>query len=84
MDGRVSKFALPYGDDAVGITAGTDGALWFTDWRGNKIGRLSVRGDYKYFPIPTPSSGPSGIASAQDGTIWFAESQADKIGRLKP
>lgn len=27
----------------VGITAGPDGALWFTDYLGNSIGRVEIR-----------------------------------------
>jgi streptogramin lyase len=45
------------------ITAGPDGALWFTEPVGgvNKIGRITTNGVITEFPIPTASSFPSVI-----------------------
>lgn len=42
--GVVTKFLLPTGvlDDTKGIAAGLDGALWFAEYNGNRIGRLSM------------------------------------------
>lgn len=40
---RVTEYALPTtGGAASGITAGPDGALWFTEVDGNRIGRIRV------------------------------------------
>ncbi|MBD8136087.1 hypothetical protein IFR10_11080 [Bacillus sp. CFBP 13597] len=36
-----------------GITAGKDGALWFTQHKANQIGRLTMQGEITEFPIPT-------------------------------
>src|SRR5438128_1529458 len=41
-----------------GIAAGPDGALWFTEFNGNKIGRITTAGVITEFPIPTSNSGP--------------------------
>ena len=35
---------------------GSDGALWFTESRGNAIGRLGVDGKVTEYPIPTPDA----------------------------
>jgi virginiamycin B lyase len=66
------------------ITAGFDGNLWFTEYTGNKIGRITPSGTITEFTIPTPSSTPLGIVSGPDGAIWFAETATNKIGRLVP
>jgi streptogramin lyase len=41
------------------IAAGPDGALWFTEYNGNKIGRITTTGTITEFTIPTVNSGPS-------------------------
>ena len=41
-----------------GITAGPDGALWFTEQTANKIGRITTAGVITEFPIPTANSLP--------------------------
>lgn len=43
--GAISEFLLPSDSDAVfGITAGPDGALWFTEANDKKIGRMTTTG----------------------------------------
>jgi virginiamycin B lyase len=67
------------------LTVGRDGAVWFTDPQGGRIGRIfpgNSKADY-YF-VPTPRSGPAGIAATRDGSIWFTEHAADKIAILVP
>ena len=81
----INEFTIPTADsEPSGITAGPDGALWFTEEYGNKIGRITPQGDIfiTEFPIPTANSGPNGIASGPDGNLWFTEYWADKIGRI--
>jgi virginiamycin B lyase len=68
------------------ITAGPDGALWFTETQGNQIGRITATGVVTEYPVPTPSSHPYGITAGPDGALWFAEggdgSISGKIGRI--
>jgi virginiamycin B lyase len=64
------------------ITAGPDGALWFTEANANNIGRITTAGDVTEFAIPTVSSQLSGITAGPDGALWFAELAAGKIGRI--
>jgi virginiamycin B lyase len=83
--GSMVEHALPSSDCAPGdITAGPDGALWFTETAGNRIGRITTAGVINEFPIPTPGSGPVGIATGSDGNLWFTESDANQIGRITP
>src|SRR5437016_6419475 len=62
----------------VGIAASPDGYLWFTEFNGNKIGRVTTAGVFTEFLVPTASSGPEGIAAGPDGNIWFTERTGNK------
>jgi streptogramin lyase len=57
----------------LGITAGKDGALWFTESFLDRIGRVSVNGSVSEYTSPVTGLGLMGIAVAPDGSIWFAE-----------
>src|SRR2546429_638765 len=63
-------------------SAGPDGALWFTESLGNKIGRITTAGAVTEYPIPTSNSGPYGIVAGPDGALWFTEQLGGKIGRI--
>src|SRR5271165_790374 len=69
--GAISEVALP-NSGPVGITAGPDGNLWFTEFSGNKIGRITPGGTVTEFSAGiTPNSGPDGITAGPDGNLWF-------------
>lgn len=65
-----------------GITDGQDGALWFTERTGNRIGRLTTSGVLTEFPLPTAGSSPTDIAAGSDGALWFTENGGNRIGRI--
>jgi virginiamycin B lyase len=78
------EFPLPTSAVAhtpVGISTGPDGNLWFTEYAGNKIGRITPSGQITEFPLPTPNNGPFGITDGPDGNLWFTE-QAHMLGRI--
>jgi virginiamycin B lyase len=64
------------------IAAGADGALWFTEFGGNAIGRITTSGTITEFPLPTGDSEPNGIAAGPDGALWFTELAGNRIGRI--
>ncbi|MGH7485123.1 MAG: virginiamycin B lyase family protein, partial [bacterium] len=77
----------------IGIVAGPDNALWFTEASANKIGRITTSGIVTEFAIPTPQGNPIGITVGPDGALWFTESGrftggvlsgGNKIGRVTP
>jgi streptogramin lyase len=83
----VEEFPVPSrGAAPWGITVGRDGAIWFTEARGNKIGRLDPRNPsaIEEFPLPSPDSEPHSITAAPDGALWFFESKAKKVARMDP
>src|SRR5207253_5373704 len=62
-----------------------DGALWFTEQRANKLGRLDPRtGQMKEFPLRTPGSGPHGLVADREGSIWFTAISKGYVGKLDP
>ncbi len=70
------------GSVPFGITAGPDGALWFTESVGNRIGRITTAGVIsEYSSGLSANSNPSGIAAGPDGALWFTEA-ANRIGRI--
>jgi len=64
------------------IVVGPDGALWFNEFGGNKIGRISTDGIITEYVIPTVNSGPNGITAGPDDALWFTEYRGNKIGRI--
>jgi trimeric autotransporter adhesin len=67
------------------ITAGPDGALWFTNPANNSIGRITTAGAVTNFTDPG-ISGPVGITAGPDGALWFTNfntsSGSSSIGRI--
>src|SRR5450631_2354629 len=51
-----TAFPLPM-VDPNGITSGPGGNLWFTEYSGKKIGRITLTGILIEFPVPTASGG---------------------------
>lgn len=78
--GEVSEFPLNPGARPVGITAGGDGAVWFTESSTNSIGRITPTGDVSSFFLSTTDR-PGAIVWGADGALWFTES-GNKIGRM--
>ena len=84
--GVITEYAVPTaGSQPVSIVSGPDGALWFTEAAGNKVGRITTEGTItNEYPIPTGASGLDDIAIGPDGNPWFAESVGNKIGSIDP
>jgi streptogramin lyase len=91
--GQVTEFPTPTAHSLpLGIVAGRDGYLWFTECvpdsagqscvSDSKIGRSDVHGQITEFALPVPTSGPAGITVDQSGAIWFTETFTAKIGRI--
>jgi len=63
------------------IVAGPDGALWFTEQRGDKVGRITTAGEVTEFPLAAGAL-PGPIVAAADGALWFSERNTDTIARM--
>src|SRR5437588_268553 len=73
-------FPVPSGSVDL-IVAGPDGALWFTEYSVDKIGRITRAGAITEFSV---GHGPHDIAAGPDGALWFTEYTANRIGRITP
>src|SRR5262245_19726305 len=60
------------------------GAVWFTELKGNRVGRIATGGAIVEYVLPHPGSQPHGIAAASDGSLWVAESSGSRIARIGP
>jgi len=75
------------------ITAGPDGALWFTGVP-DKVGRITTRGVISELTVPTSASvggvspQPDAISAGPDGNLWCIASVGNgldtNIGRITP
>jgi sugar lactone lactonase YvrE len=65
------------------IISGPQGALWFSEFYTDKIGRIATGGRITEFPLPD-NNDIEGIAAGPDGNIWFTEPGAQQIGRMTP
>lgn len=71
------------------ITAGPDGAVWFTTYGGGEVGRITVAGALTLFNVPRPPGessdrvrGPEGITAGPDGALWYVEDFGNRVGRV--
>ncbi|MFL5971344.1 MAG: Virginiamycin B lyase [Gaiellaceae bacterium] len=81
--GSFLEYAVPTANSQpVSIVAGPDGNLWFTEFRGNKIARMTTAGTVTEFSIPTVNSQPDDMDVGPDGNLWFAEVLGNRIGRI--
>ena len=74
------EFPISPGSAPHGIAAGPDGALWFTEYAGNRIGRITTGGSVTEFTVP--SGGPDHITAGPDGALWFTEPAGNMVGRI--
>ena len=81
-DGSSQRYALDEGSFPISITAGPDGALWFTEGRGDAIGRITLGGDITEHPLPSSGAFAGDITSGPDGALYFSEADTGKVGRI--
>src|SRR5208282_4494157 len=62
--------------------AGPDGALWFAEFYGNRIGRITTSGVITEYAVLTSDSYPMQITAGPDGALWFNEIYTNQIGRI--
>lgn len=79
----VTMFPLPTpSSNAIGITAGPDGNVWFEEHIG-RIGRITPSGAITEFALPPSTAMGASITSGPDGNLWFiASSTSGNIARM--
>lgn len=84
-NGVFKRHALPKPGSMPSVLASDQqGNLWFTEWHGNKIGRLDPRGRIHEYPIPAEEESPLALAVAADGKVWFSVLFNYDLFRLDP
>jgi virginiamycin B lyase len=86
-EGHVTEFSagISRGASPLGITAGPDGNVWFTEPERNRIGRITPKGKVTQFSAGiSPPARPDGITAGPDGNLWFTEEEGQRIGRITP
>jgi virginiamycin B lyase len=80
--GQVREFPVParLGSYPGWITAGPDGAIWFTVSDG--IARMTTSGTFSV--VWKGANYPGAIATGPDGNLWFTVPYSDEEGRLTP
>lgn len=73
-----TPYAVPGG--VLSVCLGPDGAIWFTEWKAAKIGRIGSDGTIREFALPNGQSTAGSITPGPDGALWFSLSSA--IGRI--
>ena len=81
-DVSIVSYRLAIGSNPGAITAGSDGALWFTNGGGASIGRITTSGAITDFVNGGQINEPTGIASGSDGALWFTNYPLNTIGRI--
>jgi streptogramin lyase len=83
--GIINEFLIPTAaSDPASIARGPDGNLWFTEFAGDRIGRITLQGTISEFAIPAGGGSPFGITTGPNGDLWFTEFLSSKIGELNP
>ena len=75
---------FPTPGDPLGITAGPDGNLWFTEQGAGRIGVIAPDGSGLTEYQLASFSFPQRIAAGPDGNLWFTEMLTNKIGVMAP
>src|SRR5208283_5462589 len=66
------------GSGVKSITQGPDGAMWFTEVTGSRIGRITTAGVVTEYNV-SPAS-PESIVLGPDGNLWFTSEYS--VGRI--
>jgi len=81
----ITEYPVPTANsEPESIELGPDGALWFTETAGNKIGRITTAGVITEYPLNgrAQTGSPWDIIIGPDGAMWFTETLGNKIGRI--
>ena len=88
--GPVTEFSsgLSAGAKPDTMALGPDGAMWFSEFGADRIGRVTSSGSITEYPTSgaglSAGAEPSGIVAGPDGDIWFTEYGTGRLGAIDP
>jgi virginiamycin B lyase len=82
-DDSMKMFEIPTrGSSPSDLVIDRQGAVWFLEFRGNKLGRLKD-GGFEEVSLGQENVGPTGLAMAPDGAVWFGMLRQGSLGRYR-
>jgi len=66
----------------VGVSAGSDGNVWFLEQNTQALGRITPQGDLDEFPLPPGNGGLRWLTLGPDGALWFTRAGDSVVGRF--
>lgn len=79
------RHAIPTANAHPSVLVGDEaGNLWFTEWYGNKIGRIAADGKLTEYPLPLEEEMPMALTVGDDGKVWFSVGFNYDLFRLDP
>ena len=82
-DGTRTEAEIPTASvSPTDIAIDATGAVWFIEFRGNRIGRYAD-GKFSEVEVPIERAALSGLAAAPDGSVWFGTLRGRAVGRVR-
>ncbi len=78
--GIVTSYPVP-GNDPEAIAVGPDGAVWFTMYGTDRVGRITTTGAVTLFDLPSGAA-PASITTGPDGALWIGLGKDQGIMRM--
>lgn len=72
---------LTFPGGPVSITTGPDGNMWFVEYFGSRVGKITTSGVITEFQALAPLVVPDGISVGPDHNLWFTEVLGSRIVR---
>jgi streptogramin lyase len=75
---------FPLSVSPFSVAAGPDGAIWYADGLNAEIGRITLDGTVKSYPLEGSASTAYALRLGPDGNLWFLDGNQESIGRITP
>ena len=81
----ITEWSVPTANSQpANLVSDASGNLWFTEFAGNRIGKINQNGVIQEYAVSTSDSQPWGIAVDSSNKVWFTEFAGNKIGKVPP
>jgi virginiamycin B lyase len=83
-DGQMRSYDIPTRSSSPSdIAIDSQGAVWFIEFRSNRLGRFKDGRWDEYAVEGGPTAGLTGLAVAPDGAVWFGMLRSGALGRWR-
>lgn len=83
--GAATPFTIPTPNADAGQIVSTSADLWFPEFQGSRLARISTSGVFTEFPMPGPYPypRPSFLCVGSGGDVWMTEPNANRVWRFQ-